>query len=181
MLKHKGFSVLEVMIAVAVVAALGLGIYRLQLAGIATTQQALTRQLAYKAADNLANQIYSTLIYLNNTTVDRSSESFVETTYTAHSSYTTNCSTTSCSASQFAAYAISNWKNSLASNVNLPSGSVFAIICKDSVMAIPTTASGNCNNAGDLMIKIVWQTHNQDAESAILGNNNFIMFRVPQR
>jgi type IV pilus modification protein PilV len=181
MLKHKGFSVLEVMIAVGVVAALGLGIYRLQLAGIATTQQALTRQLANRAADNLANQIYSVLVYTDKTTISRTSANFSEDVYGDHASYTTDCSTAACSAAELANYTISKWKKNLAISMNLPTGSVFAIICKDSVMGKPTTAAANCSGAGNLVIKIVWQTHNQDAEFAILGGNNFVMFRVPQR
>ena len=56
--KSAGFSLIEVMVAVAIVSGLGMAIYKLQLVSLATSQQTITKQLMLQYADNLVNQMY---------------------------------------------------------------------------------------------------------------------------
>ncbi len=189
MLKYRGFSILEVMIAVAIIASLGAGIYRLQLSALASSQQTLVKQMMTQAASSMVNQMVSHLNYVAatsnsviagyDTTDSYNASRYKETAYADHSNIpATNCQTGNCTDQQYANWALYQWKQSLA-NMNLPVSNVSAIVCADSAMGIPTTTSPNCSN-GSLVIKIVWTAHNMDAESA-LGNNNYVMLKVPQR
>ena len=191
MLKYRGFSILEVMIAVAIMASLGLGIYRLQLSALATSQQTLVKQMMTQAASSMVNQMVSHLNYTAatasnsviagyDTTDSYNASRYKETAYADHSNiHATNCQTGNCTDQQYANWALYQWKQSLA-NMNLPVSNVSAIVCTDSAMGIPTTTSPNCST-GSLVVKIVWTAHNLDAESTILGNNNYVMLKVPQR
>lgn len=191
MLKYRGFSILEVMIAVAIMASLGLGIYRLQLSALATSQQTLVKQMMTQAASSMVNQMVSHLNYTAatasnsviagyDTTDSYNASRYKETAYADHSNIpATNCQTGNCTDQQYANWALYQWKQSLA-NMNLPVSNVSAIVCADGAMGIPTTTSPNCSN-GSLVVKIVWTAHNLDAESTILGNNNYVMLKVPQR
>ena len=195
MLKYRGFSILEVMIAVAVMASLGLGIYRLQLSALATSQQTLVKQMMTQAASSMVNQMVSHLNYTAatasnsviagyDTTDSYNASRYKETAYSDHttndplSASFKNCQSNDCTDKEYANWVLYQWKQSLA-NMNLPVSNVSAIVCTDSAMGIPTTTSPNCST-GSLVVKIVWTAHNLDAESA-LGNNNYVMLKVPQR
>ena len=187
MLARRGFSILEIMVAVAVLSSLGLGIYRLQLAGLSSGQQSLIRQLATKSASNLANQIYANLVYASNTTIARSPSTFAENSSTAYTLHLTtpspNCSTNSnaCTQSENINALISTWKMNLSGLLDLPSANIFAAVCLDGAMGVPTVSTPNCSGSGALVIKIAWVAHNNMGESAILGENNYVMLKVPQR
>lgn len=191
MLKYRGFSILEVMIAVAIMASLGLGVYRLQLSALATSQQTLVKQMMTQAASSMVNQMVSHLNYTaatgNNSVVAgydsascNAASCYKETNYNDDKTINglTNCQGSDCTNQQYAKWTLYQWKQSLA-NMNLPVNNISAIVCADSAMGIPTTSSPNCSN-GSLVVKIVWIAHNMDAES-ILGNNNYVMLKVPQR
>lgn len=189
MQRIKGFSILEVMIAVTIFSAVGAGIYKLQLANLSTTQQITTKQLMMQSAISLSNQIYINLNYCANNVNNRvagcsaadGSSAYTETTYTEHASnYTTNCATTACNDANLASYILYNWKQSFES-MNLPSGNIKGILCRDNSLAAPTTSSPNCSGSGGLVIKIVWQSHIENAESTSIGQNNFIILAVPAR
>ena len=192
MLKYRGFSILEVMIAVAVIASLGLGIYRLQLTALSTSQQTLVKQMMTQSASSMVNQMVSHLNYTAATASNSviagydgascsAASCYKETSYVAHTSSAslTNCQNNDCTNLQYAEWTLYQWKQGLA-NMNLPVSNVSAIVCADDAMGIPTTNSPNCGS-GNLVVKIVWTAHNTDAESAILGNNNYVMLKVPQR
>lgn len=192
MLKYRGFSILEVMIAVAVIASLGAGIYRLQLSALATSQQTLVKQMMTQTASSMVNQMVSHLNYTAATASNSVIAGYDSASCSAASCYKeanynddktssglTNCQSNDCNDQQYAKWILYQWKQSLA-NMNLPVSNIYAIVCADSAMGVPTTTSPNCSN-GSLVVKIVWTTHNMDAESAILGNNNYVMLKVPQR
>jgi hypothetical protein len=106
---------------------------------------------------------------------------YIETSYSDHndSALLTNCQNNDCTNQQYAQWALYQWKQGLA-NMNLPVSNISAIVCADSAMGVPTTNSPNCSS-GSLVVKIVWVAHNRNIESAILGNNNYVMLKVPQR
>lgn len=180
MLKSKGFSILEIMIAVVILAALGLGIYRMQLSALAAAQQSLARQQALRAADSLLNQLVGNTLYQNNIDIGRSLVAS-EVAYSDNTTLGTNCSVSACTAAQMLAYLLFRWKSQLAGSMGLPAGNVKAILCRDNALGIPTLSNSNCSGNGNLVIKIVWQSHLQDVESALLGNASYIMLRVPSR
>lgn len=189
MLKYRGFSILEVMIAVVVIASLGAGIYRLQLSALASSQQTLVKQMMTQAASSMVNQMISHLNYTvatgsnsviagYDTTDSYNASRYIEDNYGSDKASGTNCQSNDCTDQQYAKWALYQWKQSLA-NMNLPVSNIYAIVCADSAMGVPTTTSPNCSN-GSLVVKIVWTAHNMDAESG-LGNNNYVMLKVPQR
>lgn len=184
MLRHEGFSILEIMVAVAVIAALGLGIYRMQLSALAAAQQGIARQQAMRSADNLLNQLSSITLYQNTTNVARSLP-FTETLYIDNNSVNVDCSvqstTSACNTSQMEQYFLFRWKSQLANTMNLPANNVKAILCADSSLSAPTLTTPNCNGSGNPVIKIVWQSHTQDIESSLLGASSYIMLQVPVR
>lgn len=190
MQRIKGFSILEVMVAVTIISAMGAGIYKLQLSNLSATQQIATKQLMMQSAINLSNQIYSNLNYCANNVNNRvagcsaagGASAYAEGAYSAHvvASNMTNCATTNCTDADLANYLLYNWKQSFES-MNLPSGNIKGIVCRDTSLAVPTTANdGSCNGNGGLVIKMAWQSHIETAESA-LGANNYIILPVPSR
>lgn len=193
--KSAGFSLIEVMVAVAIVSGLGMAIYKLQLVSLATSQQTITKQLMLQYADNLVNQMYAheNFIVASGSNIglglmpgyssSSSNSAYVETNYSTAVPPTTDCSTTSCTDNQLASYVLNTWKTNLTTKANLPSANIKAIVCKDSALGVPSMSSPNCNGSGtQLVIKIVWQPHNYDVESsALLSSNNYVMLRVPGR
>jgi|GEM_PF-1776874 len=193
--KSAGFSLIEVMTSVAIVSSLGMAIYKLQLVSLATSQQTITKQLMLQYADNLVNQMYahenSIVTAGDNTSLGlmpgysstASNSAYVETSYLSATSPTADCSTTTCNDSQLASYVLNTWKTNLTTKSNVPIANIKAIVCKDSVLGVPSMSNPNCNGSGtQLVIKIVWQPHNYDVESGVLlSNNNYVMLRVPGR
>lgn len=182
-----GFSILEVMVAVAIISSLGLGIYKLQLGQLAALQQLLSRQLMLQSASNLANQIYTHLTYCAPNSISRisscsstRSSDYVETSYTENISLGIDCALTSCSDAEYAAYTLYQWKTTF-NNMNLPLGTIVGIVCRDSSFTIPTLSASGCNGSGGLVIKLVWQSHIESVEQTVLGENNYIMLPVAQR
>ncbi len=183
MLKTKGFSILEIMIAVAILAALGLGIYRMQLSALAAAQQGLARQQAVRAASNLINQLTAAnLIYQNNTTVTRSLTK-AEAAYGDDTTLGLDCSALVkvCTTDEIVSYLLYNWKSQLAPAMSLPAGNIRAILCQDNGFGVPTLTNPNCSGNGNYVVKIAWQSHLQDAESALLGTASYVMLKVPSR
>jgi prepilin-type N-terminal cleavage/methylation domain-containing protein len=190
MLKYRGFSILEVMIAVAVIASLGAGIYRLQLSALATSQQTLVKQMMTQTASSMVNQMVSHLNYTAATASNSVIAGYDAANCSNASCYkeaayvddvpvaSPDCQAANCTDKEYAKWTLYKWKQSLA-NMNLPVSNVSAIVCADSAMGVPTTTSPNCSS-GSLVVKIVWTAHNMDAESG-LGNNNYVMLKVPQR
>ena len=195
--KPAGFSLIEVMVAVAIVSGLGMAIYKLQLVSLATSQQTITKQLMLQYADNLVNQMYAHENFVvatgGNTGLGlmpgysstTSNSAYIETSYVSAAVPTKDCSVAAdgCNDSELANYLLNTWKTNLTTKANLPSANIKAIVCKDSALGVPSMSSPNCNGSGtQLVIKIVWQPHNYDVESsALVSNNNYVMLRVPGR
>ncbi len=184
-----GFSILEVMIAVVVVAALGMGIYRLQLAQLSASQQSIARQLMVQSASNIANLLYANLNYCASNNLSRSSGCnttnsypYAEVTYIEHTTSVgiTNCNNQTCSDNEFADFALSRWKASF-SNMTIPQSTIFGIVCRDSSLAAPTVIGPNCDGNGGLVVKMLWQSHLEEDESSQLTNYNYLVMKVPSR
>jgi prepilin-type N-terminal cleavage/methylation domain-containing protein len=185
-----GFSILEVMVAVMVVASLGLGIYRLQLAELNASRELLVREQMMHQAMLISNQILSHLNATGNTTLNKvggynstlctTGSCYAETNYSDHSLlYLKNCSLLTCNDSEFADYLLYNWKQGF-KNINMPSGNILGVVCLDTTGAPPTLASPNCSGSGKLMVKLIWQAHALDQESQLIGKANYLVLRIPQ-
>lgn len=183
----KGFSLIEVMTAAAVVSGLGVAIYKLQLSALANSQQSVTKQVMLQYADELINTMYAhenfqDLNHINQMPGQVGGQSaYAETTYSV-ASLGVNCSTNVCNDSDWAKYNLYLWKIKLQTKANLPAANVHGIVCQDSTLSVPSENSPNCDGSGNLAIKIVWKSHlNNSVESSQLGNVNYVMLRVPQR
>lgn len=202
MIRNKGFSIIEVLAATAIVAGLGGAIYKLQLTSLGSSQQIITRQLMIQYSDNLINQMNEHLNYVGysaNAFYSLSMEpgsyadsahqlknGYVEETYSKpelDSTKLADCSIRNCDDNQFAKYLINTWKKHLRLNTNLPEDNVAAIVCRDQVMAVPTMTNPNCSNIGPLVLKVIWQPKNQSTETQGLGgrDDNYIVMRIAGR
>ncbi len=182
---QKGFSLIEVMTAAAVISGLGVAIYELQMSALATSQGSVTKQLVLQYSSDLIDNMFA-----QNTPSSTSTLSlipggilsyYVETAYSVAVSPNKNCSLDICSDSDWAKYNIYLWKNNLQTKTNIPATNVHAIICQDSKLSIPSATSPNCDGSGNLVLKVFWTAHLDTAESLQLGTSNYIMLRIPQR
>ena len=181
MLKIFGFLLLENLVALGLLASLGLALYRLQLAELFATQQLLNQQYLAQAANSMVNQIYADVNYPSAELISRSATDYIETSYSDHTLTPLHeCSRGNlCSASQYAAFALYQWKQLI--HARYPN-SVFAIVCRDSSFRVPTLHNPNCNSHGGLVIKIIWPGHSLTAlEAVVLGKFNSIVLAVPGR
>lgn len=204
--KHElGFSLIEVLAATAIVAGLGLAIYKLQLASLGNSQQIVTRQLMTQYSDSLINQMYTHLNVVGNGD-DKLYSLYLEPGYSGATLNERNyyvdsnmngydsapdhdpselCNT-GCSEKAFAANLALTWKYNVVHRTNLPSDDVHATICRDYAMKVPTFDNPNCdspNGHNPLVLKIIWRTKMDNNEKNYLGNreDNYLMFRVPER
>lgn len=199
-----GFSIIEVMAATTVISVLGIGIYRLELAQLSASHQALIRQLMLQSATNIANQIYAQLNYCQAGHIsrvggcnDKGFSNYAETSYLDHTSgiasigaknlprsnaagLVLNCGNSACTDIQYANFVLSGWKAGFA-GLNIPSENIRGIVCQDNSFAVPTFSNPKCNGLGGLVIKMVWRGYIEAKESQLLSLNNYIILQIPQR
>lgn len=142
-----GFSLIEVLIALVIIAIGLLGIAGMQALALSNTNQARLRSLAAIEAASMAAAMRGNKAYWgagvapSNLTVQGSagaSATYADTTLAGGlSSTSTDCSASTCSASVMAAYDAQNWGRDLA--VILPSGRG-TIACSTTV-GVPVTCS----------------------------------------
>jgi Tfp pilus assembly protein PilV len=184
----KGFAIVETMIALLISAILSFSIYLLSIYVLSATQQSLTKQLLTQGANDLSNQLYTATHYCATTSLSviagcvSGSSVYQEISYGAHvaANSSTCCLSVECSELELANCRLTNWKYALKNKNNLPASNINAIVCLDSSLAIPTFNNPNCTGSGDLVIKIVWISHLESAESQ-LGSNNYIIFPLAKR
>jgi type IV pilus assembly protein PilV len=157
-LKHSGFTLVEVMVALVVISVGMLGIAKMQALALSSTGSAKTRSLAALQAASLAatmqaDRAYWSAIALSNftITVPASGTFTSSTTDSALVAPTNACVSTSttineCSAAQLAAEDLTEWANSLHSVLQ---GSSATIECTKASTSTPS----NCR------ITIVWSDH----------------------
>ncbi len=143
-----GFSLVEVLVAILVLAIGLVGLATLQMAGLRSNQTAYYRsvatELAYDMIDRMrANAVGVTAGYYKQTAVGSSGDA----------SKCENDPSKSCSASELAGYDLARWNNALAAG--LPSGQ--GIVCLDSTPEIGTATSPACDGSSNVYaIKIWW-------------------------
>lgn len=200
-MRDKGFSIIEVLAATAIVAGLGGAIYKLQLTSLASSQQIITRQLMIQYSDNLINQMNEHLNFIGysagalytlsmepgaySDALNQPKNGYVETVFTTYAQDGTyaNCSTRNCDDNQLAKYLINTWKKHLKLDTNLPENNVSGIVCRDQTMAVPSMTDPHCSNSGPLVLKVIWQPKNQSTETTGLGghDDNYIIMKIAGR
>lgn len=202
---QQGVTLIEVLVATAIISGLGLAIYKLQLASLGNSQQVITRQLMTEYSDSLINQMYAHLNVVGSTD-DKLYSLYLEpghsgATLSDRNYYLDNnmngyddapsvdpskgCDS-GCTDQAFAANLAMIWKFNVVHRTNLPSDDVHATICRDYAMKVPTFDNPNCDTPtghNPIVLKIVWRTNTDKNEKSFLGNreDNYLMFRVPSR
>jgi type IV pilus assembly protein PilV len=140
--KMTGFSLVELLVAVLILAIGLTGLAALQIAGIRGNQTAYYRsvatQLAYDIADRMrSNPVGVTGLFYNSGT---------------SGSDNTQCETSTCTPAQLAGYDLRRWNDELAAR--LPSGK--GIVCLDSTPEIGSSSSAVCDGAGKAYAVKIW-------------------------
>ncbi len=166
-----GFSLVEVMLAVAIFTSLGLALYLLQITLSMSLQQILVRQDLIPSVINLAQQLSA---------MDPAT---AETAYNDNTlAPTVDCARAmesgACSKEDYIKYSIFNWKHKLAQS-SVPE--VKAIVCFDDeeyASKVPTANSAACSSSGmNLVIKLVWDRPAYPAANPNAAN--YFVLRVP--
>lgn len=157
--KNAGFSMIEVLVSIVILAIGVLGAAGLQLASLRSNQFTMQSSAATQLARDY-EEITQMLRAANISTSEGTTAFSALDTSSPSSTPVTDCKGTSvtCTPDQLTAYMLKDWRNRV--GIDLPGGR--AVVCRDSA---PKDTSGagtglyhwNCDNAGDmLMIKIGW-------------------------
>lgn len=142
--RQKGFSLLEAMIAFAVISIGLLGIAKMQAVSLNSTRNSNSRSLGALFATSMASAMYANQAYWRNgppaSTVTVTKTVISDATLSANS---TDCTTSPCTPAQLASYDLRDWGATVAST--LPSGSG-QVNCQQ-----PAGAPVTCN------VQIFWQ------------------------
>jgi len=140
-----GFTLIEVLIAVLVLAVGLLGMAGLQVTGLRNNQSAYYRSQATQLAYDMADRMRANPVGLNNGN------------YNNQASTNDNCVTNACSASQMAGYDLAQWASDLAAQ--LPGG--VGVVCVDNTPSDGTAAAPACDNTGAAYAIKVWWDDNR--------------------
>lgn len=177
---ENGFSLIEVLIALFVLAVGVIGAAGMQLAALRTSQQSVFQTRALHLAVEMAERMRANVGQMKLTDsanpylhIDHQSSSPSHLTASLHDCYGSNAE---CSAAQLAQFEIAEWLQRIDSE--LPGGRVR--VCRDTSpwneggrhfnwdCSASDTSSENeteSENTGSLVIKIGWQEKNQDGKS----------------
>ena len=157
--KNAGFSMIEVLVSIVILAIGILGAAGLQLASLRSNQFTMQSSIATQLARDY-EEITQMLRAANISTSEGTNAFSAVDTNTPSSTPVTDCKGTSvtCTPDELTAYMLKDWRKRVEND--LPGGR--AVVCRDST---PKDTSGtgtglyhwSCDNAGDmLMIKIGW-------------------------
>ncbi len=146
-----GFILLEQTIASIILSLFILEFNQLQFYFI-TRQATLEQEIKINQINSiLLGEISSIAKYIKPTGI--SLASITEQNYPTTPNKISVCNNSPCSIPQYLTQIINNWHY----NLQQLGGSVFSIICQDnSPYQLPTKNSPNCNNHGDIVLKILW-------------------------
>ena len=200
-MKNHGFSIIEVMVAVAVVAGLGGALYRLQLSSLAVSQQIVTRQLVAMYTDDLVSKMNSQVNFVSLAPKDNAMTSmYLEAgSYGVHkNAYVDSnaggagdCHNTLCTEEQLSAMYLQEWKKNFSAGVHLQPANVRMTIWRDYKMGVPKFDRNdyglydpNCDGGefAPIVVKVSWLGNNEDSEfNKLTRDDNYIIYRVAGR
>ena len=177
---HRGFSMVEVLVSVLILAFGVLAMGGLQLASLRSNQNSGKGAVAATLAKDYSEMMRSNQTVSNNTSTAANVNPYLFDTALA-SSFTTpptvNCTTTTCTPAQIATLHIADWADRVVAQ--LPNGR--AVVCRDSN---PKNGSGSnkwaCDNSGNLVtIKLGWEaklaTREKGTTSFVITNPQLVM------
>ncbi len=153
---QSGFSLIEVMIAMLVLAVGAGGIALLLLASVQGTVQAQERSMATLQAAELAQLIHANPAVLGH--------------FILPAGFTRNCNQgSSCSSDEWAASHLQQWQQDLEAGIAQAHG----VVCKDSSPMDGDYSDLACDGIGEPLVKIVWQEqsssqHSQQTQRLVL-------------
>lgn len=176
--RSKGFSLIEVMISMLILAFGVLAMGGLQLASLRSSQTAASFSMAATLAKDYTEMMRSNLSVSNNTsTVAGVNPYLFDTgnTSTFAVSPSVDCKATVCTGGQISVLHVADWAERV--TVQLPGGR--AVVCRDST---PRNANGTykwaCDNAGNtVIIKLGW-VDKRDKEER--GTTSTFSLTMPQ-
>lgn len=171
------------MVASAITSIMVIATYRLQLVNLSASSNINQRQILFNSVASLANQIHGYLPYSGLDSLSRNAKFlYHETSYSSNNSLSGhNCAERECNDKQYATYMLYQWKSNL-SKLNFSKNAIAAIVCMDNgyfaTNKTPTLNNHNCSGDGDLVIKVVWQSHHPQRETEMLPTYNHIILPV---
>ncbi|MEX2516476.1 MAG: type IV pilus modification protein PilV [Gammaproteobacteria bacterium] len=164
----RGFTLLEVLVAIVIFAIGLLGIATLQIAGLRFTHGSQLRLAATMQAENLIDRMHGNQ--------GGTSDGEYNITGAMPTTYDTNCGNEVCTAEEFAAYDLVTWNTENADL--LPNGA--GVVCIDSTPNDGDSTDWACDDTGDIYaIKIGWSERGiGDSEDAEL-TQRLVMRFVP--
>lgn len=150
--KESGFTLIEALIALLIVMIGLLGVAGMQALAIHNSTQAHIRSLASLDAHGLASIMRSNHAYWSDATAAPSPVSITASGVTQNLAAVTDCSATSCTAAQSAAYSLNQWAQALQ---DLPSGATATI----------TRAAVTSTSPSAYLITLRWTEKNMKAKN----------------
>ncbi len=147
--RARGFTLLEVLVAVFVLAIGLLGMAGLQVAGLRNNQSAYYRSQATQLAYDMADRMRANPVGLNNGN------------YNNQVATNDDCAADACSAAQMAGYDLAQWSAELAAQ--LPSG--IGVVCIDGSPSDGEADDPACDNDGAAYAIKVWWDDDRSGEA----------------
>ncbi|MGH8611708.1 MAG: type IV pilus modification protein PilV [Gammaproteobacteria bacterium] len=158
-----GFTLIEILISVVVLAIGLLGMAALQMNGLRNNQSAYFRAQATQLAYDMADRMRTNIVEARDATSGG--------TYNNGASTANNCATGPCTTAQTTGYDFSQWSAEL--TVQLPSGA--GRVCIDGTPNDGTSAVPACDGAGTVYAIKVWWDDNRSGAA----NQRFVMSFQP--
>lgn len=158
-----GFTLIEILISVVVLAIGLLGMAALQMNGLRNNQSAYFRAQATQLAYDMADRMRTNIVEAR----DAASGG----TYNNGASTTNNCATGPCTTAQMTGYDFFQWNAEL--TAQLPSGAGW--VCIDGTPNDGTSALPACDGAGTVYAIKVWWDDNR----SVTANQRFVMSFQP--
>lgn len=176
MFRKAGFSLVEVLVSIVVLALGVIGAAGMQLTALRTTQQTAFQTHALQLAAEMAEAVMASERQIDSS---EGTNPFLDLNYqSAHDSAPAVpdklCYEIGCDGKEFAEFETYEWKNRI--RTALPGGRV--LICRDSAPwnknehALSWDCSGSANDA--LVIKLGWQARNPDGSLSRDGRNESV-------
>lgn len=166
-IKYSGFGLAELAIGILLLGVVSLGIVRLNV-GSSQNSGRVVRQVNIQQLGQFIYQRMQANLSAG------SAGNYLETNYSDHNSILTNCSTSSCSQANRAAYDLYEWKQQFSLGNSGVSGLV-GVVCRSQLNAIPTVDSPNCSGASSdpMVIKMAW-------DSGVASDKNYLIIKAPE-
>jgi type IV pilus assembly protein PilV len=173
-IRQSGFTLIEVLISVLILALGVIGVAGMQLAALRSNQQSGTQSTAMQIASELADAMRANSAQMNQ--ADDSNPYLLANSYKAVAGTpptvpSTNCNKESCTSAQMAAFDVYEWQRKIYDR--LPGGR--GVICRDSAAwdttnkklswACTAYAGATANNA-PIVIKLGWKGRGKKADGS---------------